>query len=180
MSGVSFLSDPVVTLRTIETEDLAFVQENLNRPAIRRSLDIRMPVNGHEQRTQFEESFSGSDVHLLVCVDGERAGYVNLTQLDYEDGSGRLGVWIAPSYQGNGYAKRAFGLVTDYAFDQLRLRRVEARCFATNDAMQSVLSSLGFECEGRRRDAHFNCGEYTDEMIYAVLDTDWDGYDTDG
>lgn len=174
MAGPTFLEGPTVELRTIEEEDLDFIQRNLNDPAIRWNTELTTPMNGVKRRQYFEEKLSGSEVHLLVCDDETRVGYVNMTQLDYKTGTGDLGVWIATEHQGNGYGTEALATLVTYAFEEHRLRRLVARCFESNERTQSMLEAIGFTLEGQLRDAYYNCGDYVDELVYGLLRSEWD------
>lgn len=61
---------------------------------------------------------------------------------------GTLGYWIGKPYTGQGLMTEAVGLVCDFAFNTLRLHRVEASCMPANLASQAVLRKAGFIQEG--------------------------------
>ena len=54
---------------------------------------------------------------------------------------------IASAHQGKGYATEAARAMIDYAFTQLRLKRIIAQTEYTNDASQSVMHKLGMRVE---------------------------------
>ena len=174
MPGAVFLRGEDVTLRTVEEEDVEFVQEYINDPDVRWGLSMAMPINGEQEREYFEERISSDeDIHLLVCADEEAVGMVSLTVGD-RHGSAEIGISLAPEYHGNGYGTAASRLLTTYAFEELRMHRVMARVFAFNEGSKRIWEKLGFEREGTHREAAFTGGEYVDVLFYGVLEDEWE------
>jgi RimJ/RimL family protein N-acetyltransferase len=172
MPGPRFLDGDQIALRTLEPEDLSFLQTYRNRPDVRRPLGRDRPQN----RPSLEDDFEGymSDgVTLLVCRDEEPVGFVAL--FDWSESSGRVEIayWITPDNQGKGYGSEAVGLAVEYAFDERRFHKVVAGAHAHNDASRDLLESLGFQQEGRRREHVFLDGEYVDSISYGLLESEW-------
>ena len=84
-----------------------------------------------------------------------------------------IGFTIAPGYQGRGFATEAAGCLLGYLFGARRKHRVVARCDARNAASAGVLEKLGMRREGHLRESTWAKGEWTDDLIYAVLDHEW-------
>jgi ribosomal-protein-alanine N-acetyltransferase len=165
-----------VTLRTIEEEDLNFMQKAINDRGVRQAIGRPKPVNGVQEQEFFEEVICGEDsVSLLVTVEETRVGTVSISDIDVQTNSGEIGYWIAPDHQTQGYGSGAVALLVDYAFRELGLHRVEARVFEFNEASQRLLESVGFTAEGAKRDGFFAHGEYQDVHWYGVLETEWNG-----
>ena len=66
----------------------------------------------------------------------------------------------------------AVGLVLDYAFDDLRLHRVEAACLVHNEPSSRLLLKLGFREEGLAR--QFLCidGRWQDHRTFGIVRSD--------
>src|SRR5262245_18200346 len=62
-----------------------------------------------------------------------------------------LGDWMGAPYAGQGYMTAAVRAVLPFAFDSLRLHRVEAACIPVNDASIRLLAKTGFQREGFAR-----------------------------
>jgi len=170
MAGPVFLDGDDVQLRTIEEEDLSFLQAGVNDPQVWRAIGRPHPVNGQQEREFFDEVASSDDsVDLLVTVDGDRAGIVSLWLDDGHSQNAELGYWIDPDHHRQGYASEAADLLTTYGFRQLALHRIEARVFEFNDPSQRVLESLGFRHEGTHREAVYIDGAYQDVLWYGLL-----------
>lgn len=176
MPGPVFIDGDTVSLRTIEEEDLDFLQRQINDPRVRRAIGHPGPANGSQETDFFEEVVSGDgSTNLLITADGEPVGTVGLV---YEDGvvaSAELGYWVAPDHHRNGYGSEAAELLVEYGFAQRGLHRIQARVFEFNDASRRLLEGVGFVHEGTRREAHFVNGEYQDVYVYGVLSEEWRG-----
>ncbi|MFC7080554.1 GNAT family N-acetyltransferase [Halorussus caseinilyticus] len=176
MPGAVFLRGDDVTLRTIEEDDLDFLRDAINDPDVREGLTTAYPINAEQEREYFEERISAEDdVHLAIYADGEITGTVGLHDVDQRSGHCEVGIWLATEYHGRGYGTEASRLVTDYAFRELRMHRVQARVLATNEASARIWEKLGFEEEGIHRDEAFTGGEYVDMRYFGVLESEWEG-----
>jgi RimJ/RimL family protein N-acetyltransferase len=61
----------------------------------------------------------------------------------------------------------------DVAFRDLNAHRVVARLDARNDASRHLLERLGMRREAHLVQNEFIKGEWTDELIFAVLEGEW-------
>ncbi|MFX9552167.1 GNAT family protein, partial [Acinetobacter baumannii] len=60
-------------------------------------------------------------------------------------------------------------LLTDYAFKNLDVIRVQAGVFGQNTASMRVLEKAGYVKEGIMRNAIIKNGEVMDKHVYAIL-----------
>jgi len=172
MPGPIFLHDDDITLRTVEREDLAFLQQYRNAPAVRRGMPRVHPENRERIEGAFEEYMSGNEgVNLVVTTTGESdsVGFVSLFDVNETSGRAELALWITPAERGNGYATAAGEVMLSYAFEERRFNRVTAGALATNAASRRVLEKLGFEREGSLREYFYAKGEYVDRIVYGLL-----------
>jgi ribosomal-protein-alanine N-acetyltransferase len=86
-----------------------------------------------------------------------------------------LGYWVGEPFARQGYMTAALPLVLDFAFDRLRLHRVEAACLPTNVPSRSVLLRTGFRQEGYARNYLLIDGKWQDHLLFAILYEDWRG-----
>ncbi|NEU57044.1 GNAT family N-acetyltransferase [Halorussus sp. MSC15.2] len=174
MPGAVFLRGDSITLRTIEAEDVEFMRDTVNDPEVREGLTTAFPFNAEQEREYFEERISNQeDVNLAICTDGEMAGTIGLHDMNQRSGHCEVGLWLATDYHGRGYGTEASRLLTDYAFRELRMHRVQARVLATNDASARIWQKLGFREEGVHHDEAFTDGEYVDIRYFGVLEDEW-------
>jgi RimJ/RimL family protein N-acetyltransferase len=179
MPGARIASGERVTLRTVESEDVPFLQRASADPEIRYPLGN--PVRNREQIDVSAEE--GTD-RFLVCLDEDaadpgrpdeddvtRIGEVSVTDADYR--RPELGYWFVPEVHGEGYGAESVALVVDYVFREYDTPAVGAGAFDFNDASRALLSSLGFTEEGRRRKFMFVDGEHRDMVQYGLLRREW-------
>lgn len=80
-----------------------------------------------------------------------------------------LGYWIGEPYSSQGYMTEAVEIACGFAFDVLRLHRVEAACLPHNSASIRVLERNRFRREGTARRYLKIAGEWQDHYLYALL-----------
>ena len=177
MPGARVTSGERVTLRTVESEDVPFLQRSVE-PEIRYPLGN--PVRNQEAFDVTDED--GTD-RFLVCLEGDtrseqpdgneirRIGNVNVEDADYK--RPELGYWLVPEVHGEGYGKEAVALVVEYVFRQYDTPAIGAGAYDYNDPSRGLLESLGFVEEGRRRKFIFVDGEHCDMVQYGLLREEW-------
>jgi ribosomal-protein-alanine N-acetyltransferase len=179
MPGAVFLPGDRVSLHTIEEEDLAFLNENVNDPRVRRPLTSADPANMAQSEEFFQNVVADDDgLNLLICIEGddgdpEPVGDIALFKIDERTRDGEIAITVAPEHWGNGYATEASQLLVEHAFDERNMHRLQARVMATNDASRRIWEKLGFEHEGRLRENQFDDGEHVDTHYFGLLEDDW-------
>jgi len=84
-----------------------------------------------------------------------------------------IGFTLAPDYQGRGYATEAVRLLAGYLFTVRGKHRITACCDARNAASAALLERLGMRREGHLRQSTWAKGEWTDDLLYALLHDEW-------
>lgn len=93
---------------------------------------------------------------------------------DAEDArQAEIGFTLRPEFQGHGYATEAAQALLGYLFDVRDKHRVIARCDPRNAASVAVLERLGMRREGHLVESTWAKGEWTDDLLYAILDREW-------
>jgi [ribosomal protein S5]-alanine N-acetyltransferase len=83
--------------------------------------------------------------------------------------AGNLGYWMGAAYARQGHMTAAVRLVIPFAFETLRLHRVEAACIPANVASIRLLEKTGFRREGFAREYLCIDGAWQDHLLYARL-----------
>jgi RimJ/RimL family protein N-acetyltransferase len=96
------------------------------------------------------------------------------------EGQAEVGYVFNPAHHGHGYATEVVAALLKLGFESLGMHRVAARCDARNTASARVM-----ERSGMRREAHlvqneFLKGEWVDELIYAILRSEWEARQASG
>ncbi|WP_377576923.1 GNAT family N-acetyltransferase [Micromonospora sonneratiae] len=98
-------------------------------------------------------------------------GSLSLHQICGENAA--IGYWTVEQARGRGVASRAVTAMTDWAFQFLRLHRIELCHAVANAASCRVAEKAGYRFEGVLRESHrYGDGQRHDEHIHGRLATD--------
>lgn len=96
-------------------------------------------------------------------------GTCTLFHLRKEHGCTALGYALAHDYWGQGYGSEVVSCVLGYAFDTLKLHRVEVDIDPRNTASCRLVEKFGFRREGLLRACYRVAGEVQDAVLYGLL-----------
>ncbi|GAB3046264.1 hypothetical protein GCM10027052_31160 [Parafrigoribacterium mesophilum] len=82
-----------------------------------------------------------------------------------------MGYWVAPDYNGRGYAHDAAQLMTTLAFGDMGLHRVQAETLPHNIRSRHVLEDVGFRRYGLAAQYLKIAGKWQDHVMYQLLTT---------
>lgn len=119
---------------------------------------------------QFE---SNNGFQAVIWYRGEFAGLIGYHGMDLENKSVSIGYWIKEELSGRGIMTKACNEMVDYAFNELRLNRVEIRCGRKNYKSRAIPERLGFTKEGIIREAEWLYDHYIDLVVYGILKREW-------
>jgi ribosomal-protein-alanine N-acetyltransferase len=83
-----------------------------------------------------------------------------------------LGYWMGEAFARQGHMTAAVRAILPFAFETLRLHRVEAACIPGNAASIRLLEKSGFRREGFAREYLCIDGVWQDHLLYARLKHD--------
>lgn len=86
--------------------------------------------------------------------------------------TGHIGYWIGEQHAGKGFMAEALSLLSRYAFETLKLHRIEAACIPGNARSVRVLEKAGFRREGLLRSYLKINGVWQDHHLYALIADD--------
>jgi len=86
-----------------------------------------------------------------------------------------IGFTLARAQQGRGYATEAVRTLLGYLFGGRGKHRVTASCDARNASSARLLERVGMRREGHLVESTWAKGEWTDDLLYAVLRREWPG-----
>ncbi len=105
---------------------------------------------------------------LLSKETGTLVGSSGLHRIDWEVPKFEIGYWCRTQFAGKGYVTEAVQGITDFAFEELRARRVEIKCDTRNKASARVAEKAGYHLEGTlRNDQVSTSGDLRDTFIYS-------------
>lgn len=86
--------------------------------------------------------------------------------------TGTVGYWMGERHAGRGLMTRAVQALVPFAFNALRLHRLEAACLPHNAASMRLLLKVGFRREGLARGLVCINGRWQDHIVFALLADD--------
>lgn len=87
--------------------------------------------------------------------------------------SASVGYWVDQSHAGRGIVPEAVAVLLTYAFEELRLHRVEAAVVPRNAASMRVVQKLGLRYEGVAERYLQIRGVWEDHARFAITDDEW-------
>ncbi len=115
----------------------------------------------------------GGALTLGAELDGRLIGDVVLFFHSRRHRSGEIGYVFDPAVHGHGYATEACAAMLALAFDDLGLHRVVARLDARNEPSARLATRLGMRLEAHLVRNEWFKGEWTDELIFAIVEDEW-------
>ncbi len=161
-------------LRPLAERDLAMVRNWRNHPFVRLSMFSAQLIDESEHLTWFERLSVNPGVRWLVHEDdaGKPDGTVYFTEYRPNQGMAFWGIYRDPEATGGSGSRLGMdGL--DYAFDQLKLRKLNADVLANNQRSIAFHERLGFQREGVFRDGHLSDSGPIDVIRYGILENEW-------
>jgi ribosomal-protein-serine acetyltransferase len=110
-------------------------------------------------------------LHVFLKDTGEFVASSGLHRIDWGVRKFEIGYWIDTRFSGNGYMTEAVQGICDFAFVELKARRLEIRCDTKNSKSRAIPERLGFDLEGvlRNEDLSVDGIELRDTFIFAKI-----------
>ncbi|MGB3478166.1 MAG: GNAT family protein [bacterium] len=84
-----------------------------------------------------------------------------------------IGYFISKKYRRQGIMTEAVRAVVKYAFENMRLHRMEATDHRDNQASSKLLRKIGFQKEGLLRKHEWRGEQWSDSVIWSILSDDY-------
>lgn len=161
-------------LRNLTSEDAESSYLSwLHDPQINQYLEIRHNLPDLEGLIEYVNQMNASpdDLLLGICTkSGLHIGNIKLGPIDVDNQRGAIGILIgARDWWGKGIATEAIRAMTDFAFGNLSLHRVEAGCYASNMGSARAFEKAGWSIEGRRTHRRHVDHGWEDEILLGCV-----------
>jgi RimJ/RimL family protein N-acetyltransferase len=176
---------PLITarlvLRQFVLEDFDALYAMQSRPEVTRYLyfdardreQVRKALQAKIESVALKDEGDSLMASVVLRETGAVVGDVMLRWLSREHQQGEVGYILHPDYSGNGYATEAAQEMLRLGFEEVGLHRIIGRIDGRNTASARVLERLGMRREAHLLQNEFVKGEWTDEMVYAMLRDEW-------
>lgn len=144
------LENNILRLRALEPEDLEILYIWENMPVFWETGNTRQPYS----KFALKEYISQTNTNIyetgqlrLMMVDkssGKTVGTVDLFDFDIHHSRIAFGLFVAPEFQGKGFAKAALQLIEDYVFNYLKIYQLYCHIAVNNKASTSMFKKENF------------------------------------
>ena len=178
--SLPMLAGATVTLRELRASDAAPLFALLTTEEVSRFISPPpSTVDGFERFIAWtlHQRAAGTYACFAVTVAGfdTAIGIFQVRSTEPGFGTAEWGFAIGSDFWGTGVFQESAALVLDFAFNTIGVHRLEARAAVKNGRGNGALQKLGAVQECRLRNSFLKKGEYLDQVLYAMLDTDWRG-----
>lgn len=178
---VPLLEDARVLLRPYQTTDTASLRTIAMDEEIWRYMIARIS-NESELETWMQTAISGYQLgtrYTFMVVDkatGKLAGSTSYGNISVPDKRLEIGwTWLSKDYRGTGLNRHCKFLLLRYAFEVLRMERVELKGDALNIRSRKAMLKIGATQEGiLRSHTLMHDGRRRDTVYYSILRNEWE------
>jgi diamine N-acetyltransferase len=166
-----------VVLRAIERSDLPRYVQWLNDPAVLEYFGQVFPMSMPDEEAWYEGMLEDRTVrNFAVDLEGQHVGGAGFGRIDPRNASAEVGLFIGlPELWDQGVGTDVLKTILRFGFEEMNLNRIALRVFAGNERAVHLYEKVGFQHEGRMRQAEFRHGRYHDLLWMSVLREEWTG-----
>lgn len=100
-------------------------------------------------------------------------GSISITEINKRDNYAVTGTMIGESYTNQGYGTEAKHLLLDFAFNELKLRKLYSRIYAYNERSRAYSFKCGYRQIAKLPEKKLYDDKYWDEWILEITKEDW-------
>jgi ribosomal-protein-alanine N-acetyltransferase len=124
-------------------------------------------------KSQYEwyrvQTEAGAGLFWVIEEQGTKAGVIGVYDIHPDHRKAEVGLWMLKSCAGRGLGTRSLRAVTQYAFDQMELHRLEAKVELENTGSRRVLEKSGWQIEGILRECEWKHHKWISLECWAVI-----------
>jgi RimJ/RimL family protein N-acetyltransferase len=111
---------------------------------------------------------------LIIAPDGRIIGESVINEIDRSLRCANFRIAIFhPTERGHGIGTWATEVTRDFAFEELKLHRLELDVYSFNPRAERAYRKAGFKREGILKDAIMDGDKYADDILMAILEDEW-------
>jgi len=158
-------------------------KDKIDRLSYGRDPEFRKMVGGDhrvnppltvEEVERWYQSVLVEPTSWIIDLDGKCIGQVALHSHSAQNRSSRYAIGIFdPAHWSQGYGTEATRLVLKFAFETLRLHRVDLRVLEFNHRAIRCYEKCGFVREGLEREGALIAGEWQSDVIMSILEQEY-------
>ncbi len=172
------LQGPRVTLRGPERRDIeAIASIGVDAEIMRffgATLEAQAELTTTEAEAHYRELLDTELPLWVIEADGAFIGTAGFSSVNTDDRRGRFAIGILdPGYLGRGLGTEVTRLVLAYGFEVMCLHRIDVRVLSFNERAIACYRKSGFVEDGRERESALVGGEWYDDLIMSILESEY-------
>jgi [ribosomal protein S5]-alanine N-acetyltransferase len=177
---VPTLRHGLITLRPVRESDIDAIYLACQDRLIPRFTTVPSPyTKTHAKFFVLEQEparFASKSELLFVITEGyegeeEFCGLISFHSVSLGNHSAELGYWIAKAARGRRIGLTAAEMITEYGFQTMGFKRIEALVDIDNEASKALLLSAGYELEGiMRQKVRRDNGDQIDMALFSKVE----------
>jgi len=170
-----------IRFRGPERADLPCFVAWLNDAEVRAGISAFLPMSLAREENWFEEMLKRPPEEQPFAIEAKQKdnwvliGTTSFFDFNWRARKAEIGIMIGEkSFWDQGYGSETMLLMLRHGFETLNLHRIYLKVYSTNPRAIRAYEKVGFVHEARLREAHYDNGGYSDDLIMSVLRQEWD------
>lgn len=180
--------DQIVLFRDFEERDIDFIYHCKNDDKLNEMTVGQYHHFSYDEAEKWVRGCMGEHETFkfwAMCSNDEEkriVGWTSLSEIDYENKSAFFhGITVADPKYRNGLAWiEAQLFVPDFAFNLLKINRLEFTCLTEHKISMSIGPTMFYTHEGTKRSAIYKNGRYYDLALFAILKDEYNTHFENG
>lgn len=177
LSQVKVIETPRTTLRPVTADDSEAVfayrsdaETNAYQGWIPQTVEEVEAFIGRTAQ-EFNQADTWFQLVIIEKESGQLIGDVGIHFLD--DQQVELGCTLSKTVHGKGFATECMTAVMDHLFRNMNKHRIMGSIDPANTGSIKLVERLGFRKEAHHRESIWLHGQWVDDVIYAILGSEW-------
>jgi ribosomal-protein-serine acetyltransferase len=166
-----------IYLKETEAEDAEMIFRTIDNE--REYLSEWLPFVEFTQLISDTQSFlengskdDSNDLTFGIYFQRNFVGLIGLKDTDFDNKKTEIGYWLSEQYQHKGIITNSCKTLIDYAFDEMKLNRIQLKAGTENRKSIRVAERLGFKREGIEREGELHSRGFVDLVVFGLLKAD--------
>ena len=113
------------------------------------------------------------DIIYSIWYNETFAGLIGFKDIDSANKKTEIGYWLSEKMQGKGIITKCLSKLVSFAFNRLKLNRVQIKVAVENHKSLAIPERLGFYFEGIEREGEFITDKYNNLKVFSKLKNQW-------
>lgn len=146
-----------VCLNILKEKDLEMVRDWRNSDLVRPYMQFTKKITYQEQLNWFQALNKKNNLYFIIEFKKIKIGLINIKNIDWENGIGEAGIFIGNvDFVNSLVPVLATISLMDYAFEILKLKKLNAKIAAGNHKVIEFNKKLGYQLMNAEEQKEFN------------------------